>query len=42
MMKYGDLNKYIKYNTKVTHIDFDEATRKFNVQVSEVENHGEH
>ena len=39
MMKYGDLNEYIKYNTKVTHIDFDEATRKFNVQVSEVKNH---
>ena len=40
MMMHGDLNKYIKYNTKVTNVDFDEDKRIFNVQVTDAENNG--
>ena len=39
-MKHGDLNKYVKYNTKVTNVTFDEEKKTFTVQTTAADNIG--
>ena len=41
MMKHGDLNKYVRYNKKVTNVRFVDATKKFTVQVADADNQGQ-
>ena len=40
MMKHGDLNKFIKYDTKVTNVTFDEEKKTFLVQTTSADNIG--
>ena len=39
-MKHGDLNKFIKYDTKVTNVTFDEEKKTFLVQTTSADNIG--
>ena len=40
MLKHGDLNKYIQYDTKVNNIQFDEGEKTFTVQITDADNQG--
>ena len=40
MMKHGDLNKYVRYNKKVTNVRFVDTTKTFVVQVADADNQG--